>query len=67
MKREIQRLCKAPKSRNFDVLYAFSVCRRCAHIWFGTRIINFSLRVMRESFLTEKCSHCICGVRRFKS
>jgi hypothetical protein len=25
---------KTPKSRNFDVLYAFSVCRRCANIWF---------------------------------
>ncbi len=40
MKSAIQSERKAPKSRNFDVLYAFSVCRRCAHIWFDTRIIE---------------------------
>ncbi len=31
---------KAPKSRNFDVLYAFSVCQRCAHIWLRNRNIK---------------------------
>jgi hypothetical protein len=32
---------KAPKSRNFDVLHAFSVCQRSANIWFRNRIIIF--------------------------
>jgi hypothetical protein len=31
---------ESAKNRNFDVLYAFSVCRRCAIIWFGIRSIN---------------------------
>jgi hypothetical protein len=35
-------LRKAPKSRNFHVLYAFSVCQRCAIIWFHNTIISIS-------------------------
>ncbi len=56
MKSVTESLRKAPKSRNFDVLYAFSVCHRCANIWFETRIIIINIvylcsdTILRENY-----------------
>jgi hypothetical protein len=38
MKSMTESVCKTPKSRNFDVLYAFSVRRIYPNSWLSTKI-----------------------------
>jgi hypothetical protein len=53
MKSATESVRKAPKIRNFDVLYAFSVCQRCPNIW-STKEINSYSGAQKKSALSQR-------------